>query len=86
MNHPQGEVLPIPTTSQTNQETQELIRLFYQTKKKLPILIYKEMNDESVKPVLNMFAEIKTNHESPTFSINDAKDFTASLISVTAII
>ena len=41
------------------------------------------MTDKSAKPVLNMLAGYERNHESPPFSSSDAKDFTASLISVT---
>ena len=74
------------TTSQPNQESQELTRLFYQTKKTLPILRYKDMTDESVKPVLNTFAGYEPNHESLLFSISDAKDVTADYISVSAAI
>ena len=44
------------------------------------------MADESVKSVLNTFAGYETSHESPPFSINDAKDVTANVISVTAAI
>ena len=61
-------------------------RLFHPTKKTLPILSYKDMNDESVKPVLNTFAGYEPNHENTPFSINDSKYVTASLISVTAAI
>ena len=74
------------TTSQLNEEAQELTRLFHQTKQTLPILSYKDMTDESVKSVLNMLAAYEPNHESRPFSINDAKDVTANLISVTAAI
>ena len=86
MNPPQGKVVPMATTSQPNQESQELTRLFHKTKKTLPILSYKDMTDESVKPVLRTFDGYEPNHESPPFSINDAKDVTANLISVTAAI
>ena len=72
------------TTSQSNQETQELTRLIHQKKKTLPILCYKDMRDESVKPVLNTFTGYKPNHESPPFSINNARDVTVNLIRVTA--
>ena len=82
MNPPQGEVVPMTNTSQPNEETQELTRLFYQIKERLPILCYKDMTDESVKPVLNTFAEYVPNHESTSFSMNDAKGATANLISV----
>ena len=70
------------TTSQSNEEAQELKRLFHQTKKTFPILSYKDMADESVKPVLNTLAGYEPYHESPPFSINDAKYVTANLISV----
>ena len=86
MNLPQREDVPIATTSQPNQESQDLARLFHQTNKTLPILSYKNMTDESVKPVLNTFAGYEPNHEIPTFSINDTKDVTANLISITAAI
>ena len=74
------------TTSQPNEEDQELTRLFHQTKKTLPILSYKNMTDESVKHVLNTFAGYEPNHDVPPFSINDAKDLIANLISVIAAI
>ena len=74
------------TTSQPNVGSQELSRLFYQTKKTLPILNYKDMADESVKHVLNTFVGYEPNHESPPFSIDDAKDVTANIISVNAAI
>ena len=74
------------TTSQPNQEFQELTRLFDQKKKTLPTLSYKSMTDDSVKPILNTFTRYEPYHESPPFSINDAKDVTANLISVTAAI
>ena len=48
----------------------------------LPILSYKEMNDENVKPMLNTIVGYEPNHESPLFSINDAEDVTVNLISV----
>ena len=48
----------------------------------LPILSYNDLNDESVKPVLNTFAVYKPNHEYSSFSINDAKDATANKINV----
>ena len=71
------------TTSQPNQETLDLTRLFHQTKKTLPILSNKDMADESVKPVLHTFARSEPNHEIIPPSINDARDTTAKLISVT---
>ena len=83
MNPPQGEVVPMATTSQPNQESQELTRFVHQTKKTLPMLSYKDMTDESVKPVLNRFAGYEHNHESPPFSINDAKEVTGNLMGVT---
>ena len=86
MNPPQGEVGQMATTSESNEEARELTRLFYQTKKTLPVLSYKDMTDESVKPVLNTFTWYEPYHESPPFSIKDAKDVTANLISVTAAI
>ena len=86
MSPPYGEAVPMATTSQSDQEFQELTRLFHQTKKTLTILSHKDMTNEKVKPVLNTFAGYETYHESPPFSIEDAKDVTASLISVTAAI
>ena len=44
------------------------------------------MTDESVKPVLNTLAGYEPNHESLPFSINDAKEVIASLISATTAI
>ena len=86
MNPPQGEVVSMATTSQPNQGSQELTRLFHQINKMLPILNYKDMTDESFKHVLNTLAGYEPNHEIPPFCINDAKDVTANLISVTAAI
>ena len=86
MNSPQGGIVPIATKSQPNQESQELTISVNQTKKTLPILSYKDKTDESTKPVLSTFVGYEPNHESPPFSINDAKSFTANLISITAAI
>ena len=61
MNPTLGEVVPMATTSQPNEETQVLIRLFHQTKKTLPILSYNDLNDENVKLVLNIFAGYELN-------------------------
>ena len=83
MSSPQGEVIPTATKSQPNQETQELKRIFHQTKKTMHKLRKKDMTDKSIKSVLNTFAGYEPNHESPPFSVNDAKDVTANLISVT---
>ena len=83
MSPPQCEVIPKAPLSQPNQESQESTRLLHQTKKTLPILRYKNMTDESVKLVLSTFTGYERNHEGPPFSINYAKDFTASLIGVT---
>ena len=44
------------------------------------------MNDESVKLVSNAFAGFESNHEGHLFSINDARDVTANLISESAAI
>ena len=44
------------------------------------------MTDECVEPVLNTFAGYEPNHESPPFSIKDAREVTANLSSVTAAI
>ena len=70
------------TISQSSEETQELIRLFHQTKKTLHILSYNDLTDENVNHVLNTFAEYELNHENPPFSINNARDLTANLINV----
>ena len=86
MNLPQGEVVSMLTTSQPNEEAHELIRSFHQTNTMLPILSYKDMTGESIKPVVSMLAGYEANHESPPFSINDAKDVTVNLICVTAAI
>ena len=80
MNPPQGEIVPIAITSQSNEETQELTRLFHRTKKTLPILSYNDLTDEIVKLVLNTFAGYELKYESSPFSINDAKDVTANLM------
>ena len=60
--------------------------MFHQIKKKLPILRYNDITDESVKPVLNTFAGYELNHESPPFSIRDVKYVTANLINVSTAI
>ena len=80
MSPPPGEVTLMETTSRPNDETQELIRLLHQTKKKLPILSYDDLADGSIKLVLDTLVAYEPNHESPPLSIIDAKDFTASLI------
>ena len=56
MNPPQGEVIPMATISQPSQESQELTRLLHQGKKTLLILSYRDITDESVKPILNTLA------------------------------
>ena len=84
MSPPQGEVVPTATTSQLSQESQELTRLFHQIKKTLPILSYKDTTDEIANPVLNTLARYEPYHKSPQFPINDGKDVTTNLISVTA--
>ena len=71
-------------TGQPNEETQELIKLFHQNKRTLLILSYNELTDEGVIPVLNIFATCESSHERSLFSISDAKDVTASLISVSS--
>ena len=78
----QGDIAPMATTSQLNEKIQELIRLFTLTKKTLPILSYKNLNDESIKPVLNTFAGWEPNNESPLLSISAAKYITANLINI----
>ena len=60
--------------------------MLHQTEKALTILSYKDMTDESVKPFLSTFARYESSHESPRFSINDSRDVTVSLISVSAAI
>ena len=45
-----------------------------------------EMTNKILKPMLNTLAGYEPKHESNPFSINDAKDVTASLISNTAAI
>ena len=59
-----------------------MTRLFHQTKRTLLILSYKDLADESVKPLLISFARYEPNHETLTFSINDVIDFTAYLVDV----
>ena len=70
------------TTSQPNEETQELIRLLYQTKNTLTILSYNDLTDENVKHVISSFSRYEPNHERSSFSINDAKDVTANVINI----
>ena len=53
-------------------------------KENAPILSYKDMTQEIVQTVLNTLAGYELNHESPWFSIYDAKYFTANLISISA--
>ena len=55
----QSEVLPIAGAIQPNKETQELMRLFYQSKKTAPVLSYKDLTDENIKLVLTTFAGMK---------------------------
>ena len=86
MNPHKGEVLSMAITSQPNQETQELTRIFHQKKTTLLIRSNKDMTELSVKSVLSTFATYEPNHESPPFSINDTKDVMASFISVIAAI
>ena len=50
------------------------------------MLSYRDMDSESVKPVMSKFTECESNHEIPSFSINVAKDFRASVISGTGAI
>ena len=69
-------------TNHPKEETQESIRLFHLIKKTLPILSYNDSTDESVKPVLNTFAEYEPGHESPPLSINNAKNVRSSLINI----
>ena len=74
------------TTSKPNQESQEMTRLFHQTKLTLLILSHKDITDESVKSVLSSLVVYKPNHKSPPFSINYLNYVTVSLISVVAAI
>ena len=76
----------MPTSSQPNEETQELKRLFHQTKRTFSRLNYNDLTDESVRSVLSTIAGYETNQENPPFSINDAKDLTASLINVSNLV
>ena len=46
------------------------------------MLSYNDLTDESDKSALNTFAGYEKNHESPPFSINNAKDVTVNLIDV----
>ena len=73
-------------TNKPKEETLELIRLFHQAKKTLPIMSCNYLTDESVKLVLNIFVRYEPNYESPPFSINDAKDVTAHLINVATVV
>ena len=56
--------------------------MFHQTKKTLSILSYNDLADECFQLVVNTFSGYELNHESPPFSINNAKDVTSSLINV----
>ena len=46
------------------------------------MLSYNDLNDESFEAALNAFVGYEPNQEIPPFSINFAKDFTASLINI----
>ena len=74
------------TTSQTNGETQGIIRLLHQTEKTLPMLNYNNLTDESVKSVLKTFAGYELNHKSTIFSVNKANDVTTNLTNVSTIV
>ena len=82
MNPPQSVEVPMATAREPNEETTELTRLFYQTKKALSILSYEDLTNGSIKLVLNTSVGYEPNHESSSFSIRGAKDVTASLINV----
>ena len=73
-------------TSQPNQESRELKRLFHQTKKTHPKLSYEDMPGGRIKLVLNTIDGYEPSGESPPFSINSAKNVTDNLISTTAAI
>ena len=72
------------TKSQPNEETQELSKLIFKTKKTPPILNYYELDDKSVKSVLGTFSGYNPVHESAPFSVKDAKNVTANLINVSS--
>ena len=82
MNPLQYEAVPLATISQPNEKTQELSRLFCQTKKMLLIMNYNDLNDESVKRVLNRFAGNEPSHERPPFPNNNAKEVIVCSINV----
>ena len=46
------------------------------------MLSFYDLTDESTKPVLNTFTGYEQNHESPAFSIKDAKNVTDNSINV----
>ena len=82
----QDEVIPIATACQPNQRAQKLTKRFHQTKKTVPVLSYKDITDENVKPVLNMLAVYEPSDEITPSSINNARDITTSLTCVSAAI
>ena len=63
MSHSKSEIIMMVTTSQQNEKTQELTKLFHQTKKTIRILRYNGLLDVSVKNVLKTFAEFELNTE-----------------------
>ena len=58
MNPTQGEVVPMATTSIPNEEAQQKSILVHKKKKEIPILSYKDMTDESVNLVLDIYLRI----------------------------
>ena len=84
MNPPQSELILMGKISQPNEETQELVRLFHETKKTLPILSHTDLTEKSVNPVSNAFLRYETNHERLQLSINDVKDVTVSLFNASS--
>ena len=66
-----------------HEQAKKLNRLFYQTKKSLCLLRNVAEIYDCIKPAFNIFAGYETNHENPSFSIDDAKDVTANVLILT---
>ena len=82
MNPTHSEIVPMAITNEPIEETHELIRVFHQTKKTLPILRNIYLTFKNVKPVLNAIAGYELSHKRPQLSINDAESITDNLINV----
>ena len=73
MNPSHAEYLPRLTTRQTDQDTQDSICLFHQTKKTFPTHSYDDPSDQNVKFVSNALSGNEKNYGKAPFLINGAK-------------